>query len=898
MERDSLSERNALLSAIEASPDEYHHMLSARLRALEEAISDLCWLTTDEGHFCAGQASWERFTGQNGMQAMGRGWLEAAHPGDRKLLEMRHAQCVRTKQPCDIVCLLRNAEGHYKYLSLRCIPVLNDAGRVHEVMYLGTLLLPGQQEAHRWRHRIGIEHLEALLIDIAHDAILVFSPTNGHILSWNQGASRLYGYSEEEAVGRLAPELLQTQYPVSQEAFVQALIHDSEWEGELKKVRRDGRLVTVETRFVVMHSEDGRPLAVLEVSRDVTERKRTEQQLKEYIQLAETAAQIGLWTWDLVQQKGGVLPFPERVIAAVFPEYKPGQLLNDEQFLQIVHPDDREITRKAIHDAWEQRSEYRNEFRVFDTEQSILWYAAYGRTVCNEQGEPVRMVGIVLNITERKRIEQALQDANEKVMALIESITDAFMALDKDWRCVYINSQASHYIGKSREEMLGKVFWEVASRERNTIFEQKLREAMDEQKTVLFDLFAELSGCWFVVRAYPAQGGITVFVSDITERKQMEEALRKSEAKLRRLVEANVSGVAVGDSQGRIIEANDAYLKLLGYSREELEHDTIDWRELTPPEYREADEHALQALRETGVCQPYEKEYFTKQGERVPILFTGATIEGGEQAERHIVFVVDLTRQRVLEKQREHLLHLVSHELRTPLTAINGSLQLARRRLLRAKQSVGEEAALSEEVLNKIEEILLQSLRQTHVLNRLIDDLVESARITAEKLSLTLESHNLVEIVRGTVEDMRFIMPGRSILLEDMPQEVQVLVDAGRINQVLANLIANALKYSPHEQPVAIGITLDKQVARVWVRDWGAGLSPEDQQYIWQRYFQGKGVQDRDIKSVNLGLGLYLCRLLIEQHQGQIGVESQLGQGSTFWFTVPLQLTTRESAVF
>jgi signal transduction histidine kinase len=142
--------------------------------------------------------------------------------------------------------------------------------------------------------------------------------------------------------------------------------------------------------------------------------------------------------------------------------------------------------------------------------------------------------------------------------------------------------------------------------------------------------------------------------------------------------------------------------------------------------------------------------------------------------------------------------------------------------------------------------------------------------------------------VRETVEDLRFTVPERNIQLEDMPQEAHVLVDAGRISQVIANFLSNALKYSPSEKPITVGVTEGDQEARVWVRDEGPGLSPQDQQRVWQRYFQGEGAHNRDVKSVNLGLGLHLCRLLIEQHHGRIGVESQVGQGSTFWFTLPL----------
>lgn len=885
MERDSLPEQNGLLSPIESSPHECNQMLAARLRAVEEATSDLCWVTTYHGHFLAEQASWERFTGQSAVLAAGKGWLKAVHPHDHRLLEITRAQCLQTKQQIDIVCQVRHMEGYYKRVSLHCVPVLNEHRQVSEVVYLGTVLWSDQQSAGQWQHSAGIEHLEALLMDLAHDAIVV-SNFAGYILDWNQGAAKHYGYSREEVMGQRALDLLQTQFqwPMTKELFEYTLMHEGKWEGEMGHICRDGRLVIDESRFVVMHSADGQPLAVLGVHRDITKRKRAEQQLQEYVQLAEAAGQIGLWTWEFGQQS--FLSLPEgMVLPSVLPDHEPGQPISYEYFLQLVHPDDRAATASALSEALEQKSDYINEFRIIDPKQGILWYMAYGRAIYDEQEKPVRMVGIVLNITERKRIEQAVGEANEQVTSLLESIDDAFLSLNKEWRYIYVNSQACRNLEKSRDELLGSVIWEITPYIWQSPVEQKFRETMYERRGTTFDVFFESSQRWFTMRTYPAKDGITVFMTDITERVQIEEVQYKSEAMFRRLVEANISGVAIADSLGHIIEANDAYLKLIGYTREELERGEINWREITPSEYHPIDQRASQELSETGACQPFEKEYVTKQGKRVPVLLTGATIEVEDDIEKHIIFVIDLSSQKGLEKQREHFLHLVSHELRTPLTAINGSLQLAHRRLLRAKQSVALE---SQEVFNKVEETLLQSQRQTHVLNRLIDDLVESARITAEKLSLSLQPHNLVEIIRETVEDMRFTVPEREILLERMPQEVYVLVDAGRISQVLANFISNALKYSPHEKPIVVGVTLDDQEARVWVRDWGPGLSPEDQQRVWQRYFQGEGAQDRNVKSVNLGLGLHVSHLLIEQHHGRVGIESQLGQGSTFWFTLAL----------
>jgi signal transduction histidine kinase len=117
---------------------------------------------------------------------------------------------------------------------------------------------------------------------------------------------------------------------------------------------------------------------------------------------------------------------------------------------------------------------------------------------------------------------------------------------------------------------------------------------------------------------------------------------------------------------------------------------------------------------------------------------------------------------------------------------------------------------------------------------------------------------------------------------------VPVVADAQRIGQVVTNYLTNALKYSPADRPIEVGLEVDAQQARVWVRDEGPGLPPEDQKHIWDRFYQAEGVAVQSGSGVGLGLGLHISRTIIGQHYGQVGVQSAPGHGSTFWFTLPL----------
>jgi signal transduction histidine kinase len=231
---------------------------------------------------------------------------------------------------------------------------------------------------------------------------------------------------------------------------------------------------------------------------------------------------------------------------------------------------------------------------------------------------------------------------------------------------------------------------------------------------------------------------------------------------------------------------------------------------------------------------------------------------------------------------------MTSHELKTPLAVLRGTLQLAGRRLKRITSTEPLSPAwktFAQDLTQDLED----AVRQIDVQTRLINDLLDVSRITTKTLKLELRRCELGSIVRETVEDLRVTAPERSLLLE-VPAHpaVYVLADRDRISQVVSNYVTNALCYSSPDQPVHIGLTTQQDVARVWVRDQGPGLSAAAQKEIWQLFHQVREVPVRSGSGKGLGLGLYICQMLIAHHQGEVGVESTPGEGSTFWFTLPL----------
>jgi signal transduction histidine kinase/putative methionine-R-sulfoxide reductase with GAF domain len=246
---------------------------------------------------------------------------------------------------------------------------------------------------------------------------------------------------------------------------------------------------------------------------------------------------------------------------------------------------------------------------------------------------------------------------------------------------------------------------------------------------------------------------------------------------------------------------------------------------------------------------------------------------------------------RAANRQMSEFLSIVSHELRTPLTSVSAYIQRSQHQLRRMlAPSAGQEVQPTNwtSKLTSFQETLDRAHTQVKRLNRLIGDLLDVARIEADKLELMPLPCDLAVIVRDAVQAQQIAWPNRIIALDLASEHVPLVADAERISQVVSNFLTNALKYSPQDQRVQVNLLVYGEQARVLVRDRGPGLSPEQQEMVWERFQRVPGIVVQSGSGVGLGLGLYICKSLIERHHGQVGVESTPGQGSTFWFTLPL----------
>jgi signal transduction histidine kinase len=244
-----------------------------------------------------------------------------------------------------------------------------------------------------------------------------------------------------------------------------------------------------------------------------------------------------------------------------------------------------------------------------------------------------------------------------------------------------------------------------------------------------------------------------------------------------------------------------------------------------------------------------------------------------------------IARQESQSRMNEFL-SVISHDIKTPLTSIKGNIQLVGRRLRNTTTTQPDDL---QHLLTETREMLDRADQQLNRLTRLVNSLLESSRISANTMDLLFEVCELNLLIDEALKSTHSVPEERSFEV-DLPRDKAILVmgDANRLKHVLYQYISNAHKYSELGKAIRVSLHEDGSLAHVRVHDEGVGIPVHEQKRIWERYYRVPGTTVLNGSEVGLGLGLYISRTIIEQHRGKVGMKSTVGEGSTFWFTLPL----------
>ncbi|MHC5597083.1 MAG: ATP-binding protein [Nostoc sp.] len=498
--------------------------------------------------------------------------------------------------------------------------------------------------------------------------------------------------------------------------------------------------------------------------------------------------------------------------------------------------------------------------------------------------------------------EQGLRIEAEEAKAHLETvlagIQDLFYVLDREWRYTFVNEQVAAVVGIQKEDLLGRIFWEVFPDVVNSEFYTQVHRAIAQQTVVQFEYFYPAWQRWFENRVYPFAEGVSIFTTEISDRKQAEKALRESEEKFRNMADNAPFMVWVTDINNYCTYLSQSWYDFTGQSQEMGLG--FGWLNAVHPE--DSNDVRNVFLEATKSYSAFRLEYRLrrKDGEyRFCIDAANPWFGVDGQFKGYIGSVIDITERKIAEAERDRLLELeqaarteaeranrikdeflavLSHELRSPLNPILGWA-----RLLQTREF---DAAALKKAIATIE-------RNAKLQAQLIEDLLDVSRILQGKLNLKMFPVNLVFVIEGGLETVRLAAEAKNIQIQTMVDASlgKVLGDSDRLQQVIWNLLSNAVKFTPEGGKIDIQLERVDAQAQITVRDTGKGISPDFLPYVFEYFRQADGTTTR--KFGGLGLGLAIVRHLIELHGGTISAES-LGEGQGAIFRVRLPLIKKD----
>ncbi len=717
--------------------------------------------------------------------------------------------------------------------------------------------------------------------------------SDGCYLEANESFTTILGYSREEIIGHTSFELNIWHDSGERKQFLAELAENKRVLGKEVKMRsKDGRILVFRASVDRIEIENQPCLLVL--LEDITERKLTEEALRvseeKHRLLLENANEA------IVVVQNGAIRYANAKAAELTGYFR--QEMLGLHFSTFIYPDDLETVSRNYNLRLKGEipvPEY--EFRVRRKDGSVGWVEANGALISWE-GSPATL-NLLNVITERKIAEEKLKHSEELFRLMAENAKDLVfrISIRPEVKLEYISPSVLEFTGYTVEEHYRDytiLFNLRHSGERMSNNDKDIVEQASHGREMLWTR-KDGSLIWVEERVQPVFGssgqitGMEGIIRDITERKQAEAALADEATRRRILVDQSKDGIVVLDESGAVFESNRCFAEMLGYSQQEIMQLHVwDW------EYQFDRSSLLQML--TSVDEKgshFETTHRRKDGSYINVEISG---NGAVCSGHKLIFCVcrDITERKRMEqtviglyekekKQREELqeeararglfIDVLAHELRTPLTPILASTTMLSDLLATSENGLQQRLAAN-----------VQNSAQT--LAGRLEELLEMARYSRGTFKLKKKSTDISRFVEEVAARFKpTLEAGKQQLRLIVPERLpQIELDRSCIEQVLINLLSNATKFAP-DKDITLEIKLDKNGLVFSVIDTGVGISAEEQNRIFQPYHRVE--QDRQ-KFPGIGLGLAVCKQIIEAHGGRIWVKSERDQGSTFSFSLPV----------
>lgn len=648
---------------------------------------------------------------------------------------------------------------------------------------------------------------------------------------------------------------------------------------------------------------------------------------QEHLQLVMSAGNIGIWDWDLISNE---ISWSDEVykIHGLEKDQFNGKL---EEFSSLIHPEDYGRVTKAIQVAVERKTSFNDEFRIVNPNGKIRWISTNARIITDQTGQVTRMFGVTFDTTDQREKESNLRFLAEasKVLAsslnyqaTLQNVAQLAVPEFADWCAVDIK------VGDNIEQLVlahvdpQKAAWAKELRTQNPqtmnsddgvasvlktglpeffphVSQEVIEKAAKNEKHLELLKKLSISSAMILpitvgdqtlgaITFVSAESGKHYTTSDLLlakevanraslaiQNSQLYHEAQENERKFQSFFNSNIVGVFIADSHGDIVDANEGFLRIIGYDNSALQEKRLNRWKLTPPEYRGIVRQAMDEIKEKGKAPPLEKELIKRDGSQVPVIAAATLVNQLDGT--NINIILDITERKRLEQRKDEFIGIASHELKTPLTSIKGYVQI----LERIIEEMGDEKAKR-----------LVSRTNTYInrLNSLIADLLDVSKIQSGKLEFDISTFDIHGLVKDAIESMEPTSNHHKIIFEESIHQ-DIVGDRHRLEQVVINLLSNAIKYSPDSDKVLVRISKDDKNVVIAVTDFGVGIALKNQTKLFQRFYRVESIS-RDFSG--LGIGLYISSEIVNRHNGKIWVQSEENKGSTFYFSLPIEQSEYE----
>ena len=594
---------------------------------------------------------------------------------------------------------------------------------------------------------------------------------------------------------------------------------------------------------------------------DITDRKKTEEALKSNQELFKKTFDSVSFAVSIVRVSDNQIVDINEAYLQMVEYHKEEVVGHTAKELQVFpNHEEREKIARLVHEG----SQVLNQEIDVRTKSGKILRALFSVDLINFDNQP-HFLGSLINITDRKKAE-------EKTHMILESIAESYFEFDNEWRYVDVNLKSQEILGLKKNELIGKVTWELFPQLIGSKQYKEFHKAKKENIPVQFETKSVATGEWFETNAYPHPEGLSAYSHNINDRKKAEIELVQSNQKISEIIESIQDNFYVLDYDWNYVHINKQSAEVLGMETKDFIGQN-HWKMF--PQYRGTvlEDNFREAMEKREVRQfeihsPYNDNWFivTVYPSEEGITVLGTNITERKKIEEDLQTTMDELTQS--NKELEQFAYITSHDLREPLRMITSFLQLLERRY---KDQLDQDA-------NEFIDFAVNGAKR---LDAMTNALLQYSKITKEKREVI--PVNFEHVLKHALTNLKLQIEENNAIITHDPLPT-IIGDEELKVQLFQNIIANSIKYKGQETPkIHISSTKEKNQYLFSIKDNGIGISNKHLKRIFT-IFQRLHTHD---EYEGTGIGLAIAQKIVHQQDGQIWVESELGKGSTFYFTIP-----------